>query len=123
MVGKKRNLPIWITADFECRNTPLTDPQRKAIPLSKPVEVVKRFDKIKNLFQENLKLEKHGYNKKIGEDCVECFSNAMLEIETFMKYYFESRIELKPYTIPFIYEKDCWWLDEKEFEKTKKPSC
>ena len=57
-----------------------------------------------------LEIEKHGYKTYFGEDCVECFTNEMLEIETYMKQLFENNItsskgsdekleiELKPIT-------------------------
>ena len=31
--------PIWITADFDCSNKPVNDPQRKTLFINKPVEV------------------------------------------------------------------------------------
>ena len=34
-----------------------------------------------------------------GEDCVECIVNEMLEVETYMKQYFQNKIELTPNTI------------------------
>ena len=47
-------------------------------------------------FDQNLKLETHGYNEEFGVDCVELSVNEMLEIEIYMRNYFEKEIQLKP---------------------------
>ena len=77
----KTDPPTWITTDFECRNIPIDDPQRKTMfIINKPVGV--GYNIVKNPFYgglksdvrcatENLKLEKHGYYKYFGEFCVE----------------------------------------------------
>ena len=48
---------------------------------------------------KTLNLEKDGYIKYFGEDCVEWFINEMLEIESCMKTYFENELEINLNTI------------------------
>ena len=38
-------------------------------------------------------MEKHEYKKSSTEGCVEWFVNEMLELETYMKHYFQNKIE------------------------------
>ena len=92
----------WIIApDFECKNVPVDDPQRKTLFMNKPVEV--GYNIVKKPNHENLKMEKHGSKKYLGENCVQWFVNAMLNIDTFMKQYFENEIPIKPGTIDHEY--------------------
>ena len=56
--------------------------------VSKPVAISYIF--VKNPGYEKLNLEKDGYIKYFGEDCVDCFVNEMLEIEIYMKNYFKN---------------------------------
>ena len=53
-------------------------------------------------------MEKEGYNKYFGEDCVEWFINEMLEIETYMRKNFKNEIEISPNTIGHHDETKCW---------------
>ena len=62
-----------------------------------------------------MNLEKDGYIKYFGEDCVEWFINEMLEIESYMKIYFNNEIEINLDTIPENYDQTTCWLCEKEF--------
>ena len=89
-------------------NIPIDDAKEKLMSINKPVAVA--YNRIKNPYYENLKLEKHGFS-----DCVGRFVNEMLEIETYLKHYFENEIELKSNTIPNNYkEKSSCGLCEKE---------
>ena len=60
-------------------------------------------------------MEKDGYIKHFGEECVEWFLNEMLEIEGCMKIYFQKEIEIILYTIPEKFDQTTCWLCEKEF--------
>ena len=103
----KTDPPNWITADFACWNISKNGPQRKTLFKNKPKGVA--YNKLKKLNYEHLKLEKHGHSKFFGEDCVEWFVKEMLGIETYMKHYFEKKINLKPNTIANNIEKhSCW---------------
>ena len=67
----KKDIPLWVASDFECKNIPLGDQQQKKLFVSKPVAV--GYNKVKNLFYDTIKLKKHGYtryNRYFGEDCV-----------------------------------------------------
>ena len=89
--------PMWIAADFECMNIPINDNDNDNVTdklfVNKPVaigcNIVKKPD------YDNLNLEKDGYIKYFGEDCVESFNNEMLEIESYMKTYFKNELEIK----------------------------
>ena len=87
---RKIDTPMWIAADFECMNIPIIDNDNVNVTnklfVSKPVAI--GFDIGKNPAYENLNLEKDGYIKFYGEDCVEWFINEMLEIEGYMKNFF-----------------------------------
>ena len=39
--------PMWIAADFECRNIPVDDPQRKTLFVNKPMVVGYNMRKFK----------------------------------------------------------------------------
>ena len=79
--------PMWIAADFECMNIPIndngTDNVTDELFVNKPVAI--GYIIVKNPYYENLDLEKDGYIKCFGEDCVEWFINEMLEIEDCME--------------------------------------
>ena len=98
--------PMWIAADFESINIPIidndnvndndnddanaSDYDNKSVTeklfVSKPFAI--GYNIVKDRDYENLNLEKDGYIKFFGEDCVEWFVNEMLEIESYMKNYF-----------------------------------
>ena len=82
--------------------------------INKPVAI--GFDIVKNLEYDNSTLEKDGYIKCFGEDCVEWFINEMLEIESYMKTYFKNELEINFETIPENYNQTTCWLCEKEFK-------
>ena len=65
----------------------------------------------------NLKLGKHEDFKSIGEDCVVWFENQTLEIEIYMKHFFENEIKLKLYNCK---QKNSRHLYEKNFESEDK---
>ena len=60
-------------------------------------------------------MERDGYIKNFGEDCVEWFINEMLEIG-YIKNYFKNEIEINLETIPKKYDQTTCWLCEKEFK-------
>ena len=127
---------MWSAADFECMNVSINDNNNNndddnkndnvnvnehdnngdtdKLFVSKPVAVV--YNIVKNPDYENLNLEKDGYIKYFGEDCVEWFINAMLEIEGYMKNYFTIELEFNLDTIPENYDQTACWLCEKEFK-------
>ena len=80
--------PMWAAADFECMNIPINDNDHVTdkLYINKPNAI--GYNIVKNLDYENLNLEKDGYFKYFGEDCVEWFINEMLEIEGYMKIFF-----------------------------------
>ena len=78
------------------------------------------YNIVKNLDYENLNLEKDGYIKYFGEDCVEWFVNEMLEIESNMKNYFKTGIKINLDTISENYDQTNCWLCEKEFRPKDK---
>ena len=88
--------PIWISADFECMNIPIKDNDNDNVTdnlfINKPV--AKGYNIVKDLDYENLNFEKDGYIKYSGEVCVEWFINEMLEIEGYMKSFFQNEIEI-----------------------------
>ena len=55
----------------------------------KPIGV--GYNRVKNPYNENQKLEKHGNNAHFGEHCVEKFVNEMLERETYTNPFNESK--------------------------------
>ena len=109
--------PMWIAADFECMNIPINDNDNDNVTdmsfVNKPVAI--RYNVVKNLYYENLNLEKDGYIKNFGEDCVERFINEMLEIEGYMKNYFKNELEINRDTIPKNFDQTTCWLCEEEF--------
>ena len=110
--------PMWIAADFECMNIPIIDNDDDNVTdkllVNKPVAI--GYNIVKNPDYENLNLEKDGYIKIFGEDCVGWFVNEMLEIESFMKNYFKNEIEINLDTISENYDQTTCWLCEKEFK-------
>ena len=88
----KINLPMWITANFECIDVPLEsanendsmengnkDRCRSANKMfvNKPVAV--GYNSLKSSDHGNLNLGKEGYNKYFVEDCIEWFINDMMD--------------------------------------------
>ena len=81
--------PMWMAADFECMNVPINDNDNDNVNdddhvtdklfVNKPVAI--GYNLVKSPDYENLKLEKDGYNKHFGKDCVEWFINEILEVE------------------------------------------
>ena len=106
--------PIWIAADFECMKIPVNDNNTNnndennndqdndnvtdKLFVNKPVAI--SYNIVEHPDYDNLNLEKDGYIKYYGEDCVEWFINEMLEIESYMKTYFKNELEIDPDTIP-----------------------
>ena len=74
---------MWIVVDFECMNIPIIDNDNDNVTdrffVSKPVAIGYNIVKIPDY--EKLNLEKDGYIKFFGEDCVEWFINEMLEMK------------------------------------------
>ena len=87
--------------------------------VNKPV--VKSYIIVKHRYYDNVNLEKDFHVNFFGEDCVECFVNEILEIDTFMKQYFENEIERNPNTIG-DYDETKYRLCEKDFKSTKRCS-
>ena len=81
--------------------------------INKPLPI--GYNMVKNPDYDNLNLEKDGYIKYFGEDCVEWFINEMLEIESYMKTYFKNELEIILDTIPENYDQTTCWLCEKKF--------
>ena len=126
--------PMWIAADFECMNLPINDNNNDddtnddnvnvidhnnngvtdKLFVNKPVAI--GYNIVKNLDYDNLNLEKDGYIKYFGEVCVDWFVNETLEIESYLKTYFESELEINLDTIPKNYYQTTCWLCEKEFK-------
>ena len=114
--------PMWIAADFECMNIPINDNDNEndnnavtdKLFINEPLAI--GYNIVKNSEYDNLNLEKDGYIKYFGEDCVEWFVNEMLEIESYMKTYFKNELEINPDTIPENYNENNCWLYEKEFK-------
>ena len=116
--------PLWMAADFECMNVLIDDNDNDndndkvnvndndhvtdKLFVNKPVAI--GYNIVKNRDYENLNLEKDGYIKYFGEDCVEWFINEIMEIEGYMKNYFKNGIEINLDTIP---DKSTCWLCEK----------
>ena len=114
----KKDPAIWIAADFECMNLPINNNDNDNVTdklfISKPVAI--GYNIVKNPDYDNLNLEKDGYIKYFGEDCVEWFINEMLETEGYMKTYFKNELEINLDTIPENYDQTTCWLCEKEFK-------
>ena len=82
---RKIDPAMWMAADFVCMNVLNNDNDNdndhvtNKLFVNKPVaigyNIVEKFD------YENLKLDRDGFVKFFGEDCVEWFTNEMLEIE------------------------------------------
>ena len=110
--------PMWIAADFECMNFPTNDNINNGdtdkLFINKPVAI--GYNIVKLSGYDNLNLEKDGYIKYFGEDCVQWFVNEMMEIENYMKTYFKNELEINLDTIPENYDKTTCWLCEKEFK-------
>ena len=104
---------MWIAADFECMNIPIIDNDNVTDKLfiNKPVAI--GYNIVKNLDYDNLNLEKDGYIKYFGKDCVEWFINEMLEIKSYMKTYFKNELEIILDTISENYDQTTCWLCEK----------
>ena len=84
----KIDQPMWMVADFECMNVPVESNNnnfRDKLFLDKPVAI--GYYVVKNPNYENLNVEKDGYMKYFGGDCVESFINELLEIEGYLKNY------------------------------------
>ena len=133
--------PMWIAADFECMIIPiidndnvnendnvddnsknddnnianLNDHDNKCVTdklyVNKPVAIC--YNVVKNPDYENLNLEKDGYIKYFGEDCVEWFINEMLEFEGYMTTYFKNELEINLDTFSEKYDQTTCWLCEK----------
>ena len=63
------------------------DPQKRTLLRKKPIGV--GYNRVKNPYIENQKLEKRGNNARFGEPCVEKFVNEMLGRETYTKTFIE----------------------------------
>ena len=124
--------PMWIAADFECMNIPINDDDNvnendnngvtDKLFVNKPIAI--GYNIVKHPDYDNLNLEKVGYIKYFGEDCVEWFIKEMLEIESYMKTYFKNELEINLDTIPENFDQTTCWLCEKEFkpkDKTENP--
>ena len=59
-------------------------------------------------------MEKDGYIKYFGEDCVEWFIIEMLEIEGYMETYFKNELETNLDTFSENYDQTTCWLCEKK---------
>ena len=114
----KKDPPMWIAADFECMKIPINDKDNNGVTdklfVNKPVAI--GYNIVKNPEYDKLNLEKDGYIKYFDENCVEWFVNEMLEIESYMKTYFENELEINLDTIPENYYQTTCWLCEKEFK-------
>ena len=110
--------PMWIASDFECMNIPIVDNDSNHVTdrlfINKPVAI--GYNVVKNPAYENLILEKDGYIKYFGEDCVDWFVNEMLEKDSYMKTNFEKELEIILDTIPKNYDQTTCWLCKKEFK-------
>ena len=114
--------PTWLAADFECMNLPINknvndhdnDNVTDKLFVNKPFAI--GYNIVKHPDYNNLNLEKGGYIKHFGEDCVEWFIYVMLEKESYMKTYFKNQFEIKPDTIPENYDQNTCWLCQKEFK-------
>ena len=132
--------PMWIAADFECMNLLINDYNNNKdddnnndkandnihdnnsvtdkLFVNKPVAI--GYNIVKNPDYDNSNLEKDGYIKYFGEDCVEWFVNEMLEIENYMKNYLKNEVEINLDTISENYDQTNCWLCEEEFRPKDK---
>ena len=114
--------PMWIAADFECMNIPINDINNDNVTdklfVSKPVAI--EYHIVKNSDYDNINLEKDGYIKYFGEDCVEWFIKEMFKIESYMKTYFKNELEINPNKIPENFDESICWLCEKKFQPKDK---
>ena len=98
--------PMWMAADFECMNIPIIENDNDNVTdklfVNKLVAIV--YIMVKNSDYDNLSLEKDGYIKYFGGDCVEWFINEMLETENYKKTYFKNELEINLDTIPEKYD-------------------
>ena len=120
--------PVWMAADFECMNVLIndTDNDNDKVNVNDNDHVTDKlfvnktvsmgYNVVKNLYYENLNLEKDGYIKYFGEACVEWFINEKLEIEGYMKKYFKNEIEIILDTNPENYYQTSCWLCQKEIK-------
>ena len=116
----KRDPPMCMAADFECMNVPINDKDNdndngnvtETLFVSKPVGI--GYNIVKNHDYEKINLEKVGYIKYFGKDCVEWSINDMLEIEGYMKNYCKK--ERKIMRFPEIYDQSTCWLNRKDFK-------
>ena len=118
--------PMWIAADFECMNILINNNNKDddnnddnvnvtdKLFINKPVAI--GYNIVKHSDYDNLNLEKDGYIKYFGEDCVEWFINEMLEIESYMKTYFNNELEINPNKIPENFVESICWLCAEEFK-------
>ena len=116
--------PVWIAADFECMNIPINnndnvnDHDNNGVTdklfVNKPVPI--GYNTVKRPDYDNLNLEKDGYIKYFGEDCVEWFIKEMMEIECYKKNYFKKELEIILVTIPKNLDQSTCWLCEKKFK-------
>ena len=60
--------------------------------VNKPVAT--GYNIVKDIDYDKFNLERDGYIKCLGEDCVKGFINQLLEIEAYMKIYFNIEIEI-----------------------------
>ena len=75
--------PMWMAADCECMNVLINDSDKDNVNdkdnvtdnffVNKPVAI--EYNVVKIPHHENFNLEKDGYIKYFGEDCVEWFIN------------------------------------------------
>ena len=119
---------MWTAADFECMNVLINDNDNDndnvnvndndhvtdKLFLNKPFAI--GYNLVKNLEYENLNLEKDGYIKYFGEDCVDKFTKEMLERESYLKNYFINELEINLDTISENYDQSTCWLCEKQFK-------
>ena len=118
----KMDPPRWMAADFECMNVLVNDNDNNIdndhvtdkLFVNKPVAIGNNL--VKKPQYENLNLEKDGYMKYFGQDCVEWFINEMLEVEGFMKNCFKTELEMNLDTIPKNCDQSTCWLCEKEIK-------
>ena len=109
-----------MAAAFECMNVLINDDDHDnnqvtdRLFVNKPV--AKGYNVVKNPDYENLNLEKDGFIKYFGEDCVEWILNEMLEIEGYMKKNFKKELQFIFDTILESFVRKTSWLREKEFK-------